>query len=47
MPQMTLYRTETNRWTKRTDLWLPSRGEGAGCTQSQGLVDADYCLWGG
>ena len=38
-----MYRTETDSWTWRTDLWFPKgRGEGVGWTGSLGLVDANH-----
>ena len=40
-----IYKTETDSWTQRTDLWLPrGRGKGVGWMGSSGLVDADYYI---
>ena len=38
-----IYKTETDSWTERTDLWLPrGRGEEEGWTGSLASVDANY-----
>ena len=37
-----IYKTETDSWTQRTELWLPrGSGEEVGGTGSLELVDAD------
>ena len=40
-----IYKTETDSWTERTDLWLPrGRGEEEGWTGTLALVDANYYI---
>ena len=43
----TIYRTEENSWTQRTEFQLPREGGESGMDWSLGLVDADYYIWSG
>ena len=39
------YKTETNSWTRRAELWLQrERGEGVGWSESLRLEDASYYI---